>query len=290
MNPGIWIILSDIELFVKAKFLYQKGKKMSVYDEQYLSIAQKILADGFCDQNRTGIASFKLPHQIMQLDLRREFPILTTKKVAFSNAVKEMLWIFKDQSNDVKMLQAAGVHIWDEWMLADGTIGTSYGWIVKEYRQMDRLIESLKHNPQDRRMMINLWQIPFLDTGALYPCCFTSMWDVTNGYLNCMLVQRSGDWALGVPFNTIQYAALTAMLAQVTGHKPGLLTHVINNAHIYVNHADGIRRQLAKRADAFAAPSLWLNKEIQNFYDFTIDDIRLIGYQSHETIKFEVAI
>ncbi len=263
---------------------------MSIYDKKYLSIAEDILNNGYFDNNRTGIQTYKLPHQIMQFDLSQEFPILTTKFVAFKTAIKELLWIFKDQSNDVKKLHEQNVRIWDEWMMEDGTIGTSYGFIVDKYKQIDKLIDSLKNNPQDRRMQINLWQIPYLDTGALYPCCFLTMWDVTDGKLNCMLVQRSGDFGLGVPFNTSQYAALQMMIAHVTGHKVGLFTHVINNAHIYENQVEGIKLQLTRKEQAYEAPKLWINENIKDFYDFTPDDIKLIDYKYHESIKMEVAI
>lgn len=263
---------------------------MDSYDQQYLRIAQNILSNGYFDNNRTGIPTYKLPHQMMQFDLEQEFPILTTKKVAFKTAVKELLWIFQAQSNDVRALQEQNVHIWDEWMKEDGTIGTSYGWVVKKFHQMDTLIHQLKTNPQDRRMMLNLWQIPYLETGSLYPCCFLTMWDVTDGRLNCMLVQRSGDWGLGVPFNTTQYAVLVHMLAQVTGHRPGLFTHVINNAHIYENQVSALQEQL-KRADAaYPAPKLWLNPAVEDFYAFRPADIKLIGYQHHDKISMEVAV
>ena len=263
---------------------------MSLYDKKYLSLVEDILNNGYYDNNRTGIATYKLPHQIMQFNLQKEFPILTTKFVAFKTAVKELLWIFKDQSNDVKALQNQNVNIWDEWMMADGTIGTSYGWIVKEFDQINKLIDSLKNDPQDRRMMINLWQIPYLDTAPLHPCCFLTMWDVTDGNLNCMLVQRSGDVGLGVPFNTTQYAVLVHLIAQATGLKPGLLTHVINNAHIYENQVEGLKLQLTRASDAYDAPKLWINPEIKDFYDFTIDDIKLVDYTHHPSIKMEVAV
>ena len=139
-------------------------------------------------------------------------------------------------------------------------------------------------------MMINLWQIPYLNTGALHPCCFLTMWDVTDGRLNCMLVQRSGDAGLGVPFNTSQYAVLVHLIAQVVGLKPGLFTHVINNAHIYENHVKGLKLQLTRINDAYAAPKLWINPEINNFYDFTPEDIKLVDYKYHEKIKMEVAV
>ncbi len=263
---------------------------MSLYDEKYLDIIENILSNGYYDTNRTGMNTYKLPHQTMQFDLSKEFPILTTKNVAFKSAVKELLWIFKDQSNDVRKLQEQNVKIWDEWIMPDGTIGTSYGWIVKKYEQMDKLLHDLKKNPQSRRMMINLWQIPYLDTGALYPCCFLTMWDVTADRLNCMLVQRSGDMGLGVPFNTTQYAVLVHLVAHVTGLKPGLFTHVINNAHVYENHVDGLRIQLKRRREAFEAPKLWINKDITDFYAFRPGDIALIDYKHHDKIALEVSV
>lgn len=263
---------------------------MSLNDEKYLAIAKDILENGYYDNNRTGISTYKLPHQMMQFNLEKEFPILTTKFVAFKTAVKELLWIFKDQSNDVKKLQEQNCRIWDEWIMEDGTIGTSYGWVVKEFNQIDNLINTLKTNPQDRRMMINLWQIPYLNGGPLHPCCFLTMWDVTDGKLNCMLVQRSGDWGLGVPFNTTQYSVLVHLIAQVTGLKPGLLTHVINNAHIYENQVDGINLQLTRATEAYDAPKIWINPEIKNFYDFTPDDIKLENYKHHPKISMEVAV
>ena len=263
---------------------------MNNADKQYLDIAQNIIDKGYYDNNRTGNHTYKLPHQTMQFDLSQEFPILTTKFVAFKTAVKELLWIFKDQSNSVVKLQEQKVHIWDEWMLEDGTIGTSYGYIVDKYKQVDKLLDSLKNNPQDRRMMINLWQIPYLDTGALYPCCFLTMWDVTDGFLNCMLVQRSGDWGLGVPFNIAQYAVLVHLFASVSGLKPGLLTHVVNNAHIYENHLEGIKLQLERKNQSYEAPKLHLNPDITNFYDYTIKDIMLIDYKYHEKISMEVSV
>ena len=263
---------------------------MSKFDDMYLDLVDKILKEGYYDQNRTGIATYKLPHQILQFNLEEEFPILTTKFVAFKTAVKELLWIFQKQSNSVKELQAENVHIWDEWEMEDGTIGTSYGWVVKEFHQIDTLIEQLKTNPQNRRMIINLWQIPYLDTGALYPCVFNSCWDVTDGKLNCMLTIRSNDLPLGHPFNVVQYAVLVHLLAQVTGFKPGLLTVCISNAHIYENQIEGMKEQLSRRDKALPAPKLWINPEIKDFYQFTIDDIKLIDYKHLGKIDMPVAV
>jgi thymidylate synthase len=261
---------------------------MSLYDKIYLEIANKILTEGYYGNNRTKTKTLKLPHQIMQFNLSQEFPILTTKHIAFKTAIKELLWIFQEQSNSVSRLNEQNVHIWDEWAMEDNTIGTSYGWIVKKFNQTDNLIDDLKNNPQSRRMLISLWQNHFLDTGALYPCCFLTMWDVTDGFLNCMLVQRSGDWGLGVPFNTTQYAVLVHLFAQVTNLKPGLLTHVINNAHIYENQIDAIKLQLAR--EDFPAPKLIINSDIKSFYDFKVDDIKLENYRHHPKIKMNVVV
>lgn len=263
---------------------------MSRYDDIYLDLVERILKDGYYCENRTGIATYKLPHQILQFNLEEEFPILTTKAVAFNSAIKELLWIFQKQSNNVKELQEDNVHIWDEWEMKDGTIGTAYGWIVKEFKQIDKLIYQLKNNPQDRRMIINLWQIPYLDTGALYPCVFNSCWDVTDGKLNCMLTIRSNDIPLGHPFNVTQYAVLVHLLAQVTGHKVGLLTVCISNAHIYENQVEGMKLQLSRRDQALQAPKLWINPEVKDFYDFTIEDIRLIDYKHLGKISMDVAV
>ncbi len=263
---------------------------MSKADQQYLDIIDEILTKGYYDQNRTGMPTYKLPHKIMQFDLEEEFPILTTKFVAFKTAVKELLWIFRDQSNSIVRLHEQNVRIWDEWTLPDQTIGTSYGWVVNKFKLVDKLLETLRSNPQDRRMIMSLWQNEYLDGGALYPCAFMTLWDVTDGRLNMMLVQRSADMPLGVPFNMAQYAVLAHLIAQVSGLRPGLFTHVINNAHIYENQVEGMKEQLSRRDAQLSAPKLWINPEITNFYDFTFEDIRLEGYEHLGKIDMEVSV
>ena len=185
-----------------------------------------------------------------------------------------------------------GCHVWDEWMREDGTIGKAYGYQIKKYHQLDKLIDTLKNDNQSRRMIISLWNIEDLDDMALQPCAFQTLWDVNNGYLNCMLVQRSADWGLGCPFNFTQYATLVHLIAQVTNLKPGLFTHVINNAHIYENHVPMIKEQI-KRMDIaakIAAPKLEINPDIKDFYKFTIDDICLNGYNDLGVLKMKVAV
>lgn len=263
---------------------------MSSADTQYLDMVERILKQGYYSNNRTGIPTYKLPHQIFQFDLEKEFPILTTKFVAFKTAVKEILWIWQLQSNDVRELQKMNCHVWDEWMRPDGTIGKAYGYQIRKYKQVDHLLDMLRHDPQNRRMIVTLWNIDDLPDMALQPCAFQTLWDVSDGRLNCMLVQRSGDMGLGVPFNMTQYAVLIHLIAQTVGLKPGLFTHVINNAHIYENHIDAMKTQLSRRSQAFPAPRLCINPDIRDFYQFTIDDIALDGYQHLGKLPMEVAV
>ncbi len=263
---------------------------MSYADTQYLDCVEHILAHGTHGNNRTGMPARKLPHQVMQFDLAQEFPILTTKFVAFKTAVKELLWIWQLQSNDVRRLQAMNCHIWDEWMLPDGTIGKAYGYQLAKYRQVDTLLDTLRRDPESRRMVVSLWNTEDLPEMSLYPCAFLTMWDVADGRLNCMLVQRSGDMGLGVPFNMTQYAVLVHLIARATGLTPGLFTHVINNAHIYDNHVDALRTQLARRDEALPAPRLVLKEGITDFYAFTPEDITLDGYEHLGKLAMEVSV
>lgn len=265
---------------------------MSRADLQYLTIARNIIDNGYYSNNRTGIPTYKLPHQFMQFDLQTEFPIICSKHVAFKTAIKEILWIWQKQSNDVRELQKMGCHVWDEWMREDGTIGKAYGYQIKKYHQLDKLIETLKTDPQNRRMIVSLWNIEDLPDMALQPCAYQTLWDVNNGKLNCMLVQRSADWGLGCPFNMVQYATLVYLIANVIGLKPGLFTHVINNAHIYENHVDIIKTQIKRLPEALKLPNprLEINTDIKDFYKYTLDDINLVNYQDLGILKMQVAV
>ena len=245
---------------------------MGCWDKEYLKLCKKILKEGKEVENRTGINTIKIPAYSFEFDLEKEFPFLTTKQLFYRQAILEMLWIFQVQSNDVRWLQERNVHIWDEWeideeglwkatqMVPDEngklvkkeivkdfgkdwahTIGTAYGWIVREYDQVNKLINTIKTNPTDRRMIINLWQNKHLDTAVLPSCVWSSEWDVTDGHLNAYVHQRSCDVPLGLPFNVTQYSVLLYMIAHVTGLKPGKLYWSIKDAHIYVNQIDGIK-------------------------------------------------
>lgn len=289
---------------------------MSAWDKIYCQLCENILTNGVQVANRTGIDTIKLPSAHFQLNVGEEFPILTTKQLFIRQAVLEMLWIYQAQSNDVRWLQERNVHIWDLWQIDENgdwrdektgevlkhfdpkfanTIGTAYGYIVKRFKLMDRLIDSLKNNVNDRRRVISLWQDEYLDTAVLPSCVWSSEWDVTNGTLNAWVHQRSCDVPLGLPFNVTQYAVLLKMLAQVTGLKAGTIDWSIKDAHIYVNQVDGIKEQLERfhtKGD-LKAPEIWLNPEIKDFYDFDsskdIKDIKLIGYEHMGKIKFPLA-
>ena len=289
---------------------------MSAWDKIYCQLCENILTSGVQVANRTGIDTIKLPSAHFQLNVGEEFPILTTKQLFIRQAVLEMLWIYQAQSNDVRWLQERNVHIWDLWQIDENgdwrdektgevlkhfdpkfanTIGTAYGYIVKRFKLMDRLIDSLKNDVNDRRRVISLWQDEYLDTAVLPSCVWSSEWDVTNGTLNAWVHQRSCDVPLGLPFNVTQYAVLLKMLAQVTGLKAGTIDWSIKDAHIYVNQVDGIKEQLERfhtKGD-LKAPELWLNPKIKDFYDFDsskdIKDIKLIGYEHMGKIKFPLA-
>ena len=297
---------------------------MSKFDKDYLTLCEKILNEGIEVENRTGVNTIKIPGYFFEFDLEKEFPILTTKQVFFKNAITEMLWIYQEQSNDVRWLQERNNHIWDEWEIAeDGkwkatqnvlenghlvkkevvrefdkkyahTIGTAYGWIVKRYHLIDELIDKIKNNPTDRRMIMSLWQNEFLNTAVLPSCVWSSEWDVTDGKINLWVHQRSCDVPLGLPFNITQYAVLLSLIASVTGLKPGKMYWSIKDAHIYVNQVDGIKEQIrrGKELEDLPAPTLWINPEIKDFYKFDnskeLKDIKIVNYKHHGKIEFKI--
>ncbi len=297
---------------------------MSKFDKDYLKLCEEILNKGVEVENRTGVNTINIPGYFLEFDLEKELPILTTKQVFFKNAITEMLWIYQEQSNDVRWLQERGNHIWDEWevdsegywnatqnVLEDGklvkkdvhkffgkeyahTIGTAYGWIVKRYHLIDDLIEKIKTFPTDRRMIMSLWQNEWLDTAVLPSCVWSSEWSVSDGKVNCWVHQRSCDVPLGLPFNVTQYAVLVNLIAHVTGLKPGKLYWSIKDAHIYVNQVDGIKEQLRryKELGDYEAPTLWINPEVKDFYKFDnsreLKDIKIENYRHHGKIEFEI--
>ena len=302
------------------------GIDMCKWDKEYIKLCKKILKEGKRVENRTGIDSIKIPGYSFEFDLSKEFPALTTKQLFFRQAIVEMLWIYQVQSNDVRWLQDRNVHIWDEWeiqedgkwyatqMLPDKngklvkqevvkefgkdwahTIGTAYGWINNKFQNTQRLINTIKTNPTDRRMMMTMWQDDYIKTAVLPSCVWSSEWDVTDGKLNCWVHQRSCDVPLGLPFNVTQYATLLCLIAHCTGLKPGKMFWSIKDAHIYVNQVDGIKEQI-ERFDTLPdlpAPKLWINPEVTDFFKIDnskdIKDIKVLKYQHHGKISFPIA-
>ena len=298
---------------------------MSKWDKEYINLCENILNNGVEVKNRTGINTIKIPYYNLSFDLKEEFPFLTTKKLAYKNAITEMLWIYQAQSNDVRWLQSRNNHIWDEWevnengywnaeqnVLEDGklvkknvqkyfgkeyahTIGTAYGYIVNRYKLTQNLINTIKNNSTDRRMVMSLWQNEFLNTAVLPSCVWSSEWDVTNDKLNCLVHQRSCDVPLGLPFNITQYAVLVNMIAHCTNLEPGTLNWSIKDAHIYVNQLEGIKEQIKrfKELEDLKAPDLWLNPEIRDFFEFDnsseLKDIKVLNYKHHGKISFPIA-
>ena len=314
---------------------------MGRFDEQYIDLCRRILAEGEKVQNYNAAKSanavqampdhaaqakseartLRLPHEVMQFDLEKESPILVSKKVGWKSAVLEILWIYQAASNDVRWLQERGVHIWDEWEIDEKgeykgrnfnhlfaerhpdaekedfahTIGTAYGWIVHRYDLVRNLIETLKSNPGNRRMVMSLWQNEWLETAALPSCVWNSQWNVMNGQLNVLVTSRSTDVPLGLPYNIVQYAVLCHLIAQSTGYRPGKMTFLTNDAHIYENQVEGIREQIRRYDEAVKAgtlpdtPTLWVNPEINDFYKFDnskeLKDIRLDNYENLGVIK-----
>lgn len=299
---------------------------MSKWDKEYLKLCKRILEEGKEVENRTGINTIKVPSHHFHFDFEEEFPVLTTKQLFFRQAILEMLWIYQVQSNDVRWLQERNVHIWDEWEIDEKgiwtaqqmvlndqnelekqtikkqfgeeyahTIGTAYGYIVDHFKLTDKLIDSLKNNPNDRRRVLSLWQDDYLDTAVLPSCVWSSEWDVTDGKLNAWVHQRSCDVPLGLPFNITQYSVLLHMLAQVTGLEPGTLDWSIKDAHIYKNQIEGIKEQIRRgeELEDLPAPELWLNPDVNDFYDFDnskdCKDVKVLNYKHHGKISFPIA-
>ena len=265
---------------------------MTYFDIQYQNILTKAINDGEKVTDRTGVGTRKLFGEWMRFDLEKEFPAPTIKKLFFESAKKEMLWIYQDQSNDVRLLRDKyGVNVWNEWELENGTIGNAYGYIIKKHKQIDRLIEGLRNDPNSRRHIMSLWDIEELPNMSLQPCAFQSIWSVKDGRLNCQLVQRSGDLGLGVPFNTAQYAILVHMIAHVTDLRPGELWHTITDAHVYENHVGPLTKMFNEnRPLVNVSPRVKIDTNTKDFYAIKPEEIVLINYESHPHVKLEVAV
>lgn len=278
---------------------------MSEADVKYGNLIREIIERGVWDRDRTvrsrwqdgspaytkGIVSVQLKFD------NSEVPILTQKEVKWKTAIKEILWIWQRKSNVVQDLRDMGVNIWNAWELPDGTIGKAYGYQLRKkcrnlngerVDQVDYLLHQLRHDPASRRLIVSLWDVDDLDEMSLLPCVWQTQWLVKEGRLHLIVGIRSNDMALGHPFNVFQYYVLQRMIAQVTDLEVGTLTFNINDAHVYERHIEPLKRQL--ELPIYPTPQLWINPRIRDFYDFTIDDFRLLNYQHGPFIRMEVAV
>ena len=263
--------------------------------KQYLDLLRHIRANGVMKEDRTGTGTQSVFGYQMRFDLSEGFPLLTTKKVHLKSIIYELLWFIAGDTN-VKYLQDHGVTIWDEWADENGDLGPVYGhqwrsWPAPDGRVIDQLsmvIDTIRRNPDSRRMLVTAWNPAEVDKMALPPCHCLFQFYVADGKLSCQLYQRSADVFLGVPFNIASYALLTMMIAQVCGLEPGEFVHTTGDTHIYRNHFEQVATQLAREPRPL--PRMRLNPDVKSLFDFTYEDFTLEGYDPWPTIKAPVAV
>jgi thymidylate synthase len=264
-------------------------------DVQYLALLRDVLENGSHRDDRTGVGARSVFGRQLRFDLAEGFPLLTTKKLHTKSIVAELIWFLRGDTN-VKWLQDQGVSIWDEWADANGDLGPVYGkqwrsWATPDGRVIDQIagvIESLKTMPYSRRHIVSAWNPADVDSMALPPCHCLFQFYVADGKLSCQLYQRSADVFLGVPFNIASYALLTHMMAQVTGLAPGEFVHTFGDAHLYSNHVDQAREQLAR--DPLPLPVINLNGAKRDVFAFLPEDVSFVGYRAHPSIKAPIAV
>lgn len=260
--------------------------------KQYLELLTDIMEHGTDKMDRTGTGTRSVFGRQMRFDLSEGFPLVTTKKVHLKSIIHELLWFIKGETN-IKYLTDNGVRIWNEWADENGDLGPVYGaqwrnWNGEGIDQLAEVIDKLKHNPNDRRMIVSAWNVGKIAEMHLPPCHMMFQFYVADGKLSCMLYQRSCDMFLGVPFNIASYALLTMMIAQVCGLQPGEFIHTLGDAHIYHNHFQQVREQLSHTP--YALPQMKINPCVKDINSFCYEDFELVNYQSYDTIKAKVAV
>jgi len=262
---------------------------------QYLDLMQHVLSHGTPKSDRTGTGTLSVFGAQLRFDLNAGFPLLTTKKVHLKSIIHELLWFLKGETN-IKYLKDNGVGIWDEWADERGDLGPVYGyqwrsWPAADGRHIDQIslvLDQIRENPDSRRMIVSAWNVADLDKMALMPCHAFFQFYVADGRLSCQLYQRSADIFLGVPFNIASYALLTMMIAQVCGLKLGDFVHTFGDTHLYTNHLEQARAQLSRGPRTM--PTMRLNPNVKNLFDFQYEDITLENYDPHPAIKAPVAV
>lgn len=261
----------------------------------YLDLMKKVLEEGSSKEDRTGTGTLSIFGHQMRFDLSKGFPLLTTKKLHTKSIIYELLWFLKGDTN-INYLKENGVNIWNEWAGEQGDLGPVYGaqwrsWPANDREPIDqisRVVETLKSNPDSRRIIVSAWNVAELDKMALAPCHCLFQFYVADGKLSCQLYQRSADIFLGVPFNIASYALLTLMLAKVCGLKAGDFIHTFGDAHIYLNHINQVKTQLSREPRSL--PLIKINPDVKNIFEFKYEDFELINYDPHPHIKAPVAV
>jgi len=262
---------------------------------QYQQLLRLVLDEGRFKPDRTGTGTYSVFGAQARFSLRETFPLLTTKKVHLRSIIYELLWFLRGETN-IRFLKENGVTIWDEWADANGDLGRVYGaqwcdWLTADGRsihQIDQVIEQIRRNPDSRRLIVSAWNVGEIDQMKLPPCHTLFQFFVLDGELSCQLYQRSADLFLGVPFNIASYALLTLMVAQVTGLKAGDFVHTFGDLHLYANHLDQARTQLAR--EPRRSPVLRLNPAVRDIHQFRFEDFTLEGYDPHPGIKAPIAV
>jgi thymidylate synthase len=263
--------------------------------QAYLDLMRRILDEGVEKGDRTGTGTRSVFGHQMRFDLTAGFPLVTTKKIHLKSVIGELIWFVSGDTNTA-YLRENGISIWDEWADENGDLGPVYGhqwrsWPTPDGGTIDQLakvVEQLQADPDSRRHIVSAWNVADLDAMALAPCHALFQFYVADGRLSCQLYQRSADVFLGVPFNIASYALLTHMVAQVAGLEVGDFVHTLGDAHLYLNHLDQAREQLTREPRPL--PELWLDPSITSLDAFTLDSIKVTGYDPHPLIKAPIAV
>lgn len=263
--------------------------------KQYLDLLRRIKEEGVIKTDRTGTGTKSVFGHQMRFNLADGFPLVTTKKCHLKSIIYELLWFLKGDTN-VKYLQENGVRIWNEWADENGDLGHVYGYQWRswpDYKgghidQISQVIEQIKNNPDSRRLLVSAWNVAEVDEMALPPCHLLFQFYVADGRLSLQLYQRSADCFLGVPFNIASYSLLLLMVAQVCGLEPGEFVHTTGDTHLYLNHMEQTDLQLSREPRPL--PTMRLNPDVKNIFDFKYEDFELLNYDPHPHIKGVVAV
>jgi len=261
----------------------------------YHDLLEHILENGVLREDRTGTGTLGCFGYQMRFDLSKGFPVLTTKKLHLRSIIHELLWFLKGDTN-ISYLKENGVRIWDDWADEEGNLGPVYGYQWRSWPNPDgtstdqiaKLVDQIKKNPYSRRHVVSAWNPSFIDEMALPPCHCLFQFHVSEGKLNCQLYQRSADTFLGVPFNIASYSLLTMMIAQVCDLEPGEFVHSFGDVHLYTNHLDQTREQLTRTPGKL--PTMKINPEVKNLFDFKYEDFELVGYVADPNIKAPIPV